>query len=650
MGTPGHMGHPFDVDRIKTGQDLIDYINDAVLRLQNQEIAGSLKWDGINTSFKLVTTEDGEKEFRMDRGTSEIGSVAGFDAESALKKWGPEHGMTQAIVKLLKIFDTALPLIEPELKQLEMWDDPTKYFNTEYIEGKSNVQEYDANILAIHGINQFYEKKAQSWRVRAGTSMDRPGLPRPVDPATNKPVKAGGVEIGYDKEALASLIEKVKPIAAEAGFEVYGDMPVGFDPETELDLEQVLDDVNVDVEIAPDIIKSASLREWLQGVEHPQDRTVKTADGRTVPALSKDIYMHVLRSAEEGAPSLKEYLASEDDVVDAINGAIFYHGTRVLGQAVKNALTSEVGSVGEHEGVVLRGMEDFLVKLTGDFIVQGLASTHGDRSHMLKEEESWAPLDPDWRRNYGREDMSGYNPHARVSPEASEGGERIAVIAGGFKPPHQGHLQMVEFYADKADKVKLYIGANSRPLKNSDGEINADQSRQIWEVYLEDAGLSDKVEIDIVPGSPMKLAYKALEEAEPGQTIIMGCGEKDTYYSPDRLAPYVPEGVNLEAAPCPNIVDPNTDKPFKAEYAREAIRDQDIEKFAQFVPRTSQHRIEELFDILSTALEEMSSAAGGSNSGFGAPLRGRSRGRKEDDKKEKLVSEVMDYLLGITVG
>ena len=70
MGTPGHMAHPFDVDRVKTGQDLIDYINDAVLRLQNQEIAGSVKWDGINTSFKLITTDDGRKEFRMDRGTS----------------------------------------------------------------------------------------------------------------------------------------------------------------------------------------------------------------------------------------------------------------------------------------------------------------------------------------------------------------------------------------------------------------------------------------------------------------------------------------------------------------------------------------------------------------------------------------------------
>ena len=55
MGTPGHMAHPFDVERVQTGQDLVDYINDAVVRLQNQEIGGSVKWDGINTSFKLVT-------------------------------------------------------------------------------------------------------------------------------------------------------------------------------------------------------------------------------------------------------------------------------------------------------------------------------------------------------------------------------------------------------------------------------------------------------------------------------------------------------------------------------------------------------------------------------------------------------------------
>ena len=72
-----------------------------------------------------------------------------------------EHGMANAVATLLKIFNEAIPQITGELKELGMWEDPTKYFNTEYIEGKSNVQEYGENILAIHGINQFYEKKAQ---------------------------------------------------------------------------------------------------------------------------------------------------------------------------------------------------------------------------------------------------------------------------------------------------------------------------------------------------------------------------------------------------------------------------------------------------------------------------------------------------------
>ena len=661
MGTPGHMAHPFDVDKIRKGQDLIDYINDAVLRLQNQEIAGSLKWDGINTSFKLVTTEDGNKEFRMDRGTSEIGSVLGFDAASALKKWGPEHGMTQAIVKLLKIFDSALPLIEPELKRLEMWDDPTKYFNTEYIEGKSNVQEYDANILAIHGINQFYEKTAQPHRIRAGTSMDRPGLPRPVDPATNKPIKGGGVEISYDKEALARLIEKVKPIAAKAGFEVYGDVAVTFDPEIALDLEQVLDDTEIAVEIAPDIIKTASLREWLQGVEHPKDRVVTKADGKVIPALSKDIYLAVLRSAEEGSPSLREYLASQDDVVDAINGAIMYHGTRVLGQAVKRALTSEVGSLEHHEGVVLRGLEDFLVKLTGDFIVQGLASTHGDRGHMLHEEEKWAPTDPDWRRNYGREDSSGYTPSERLA--SSKDPQRVSVIAGGFKPPHRGHLQMVQHYADLSDQVRLFIGSKPRMIENSENKITAQQSIDIWKQYLEDAGLQDKVEIEIIQGSPMKAAYTVLENAKPGQTIIMGCGQKDTYYSEAALANYTPEGVTVEAQPCPNIVDKNG-KPYKAEHLRATINAKDIAGFETFLPKKSLHRSQEIFDSLLGSLEEMSTSGAvvgsmistGTKKGPwpGLDVEEENEEQKKHQRlkgvKEELVTEVLDYLLGITAG
>jgi len=394
MGTPGHMAHPFDVEKIQTGDDLLDYINSAITKLSAGEIAGSVKWDGINTSFKLVTDENGKKDFRMDRGTNHIDSVVGLDAAAAYEKWPKGHGMPPAIEKLLSIFNQALPTIEPELKTLGMWDDPTKYFNTEYIEGTSNVQDYNANILAIHGINQFYEKRAQPHAVRKGISMDRPGLPRPLD-NNGKPIKGGGIEIDFDHQALEQLIRKVQPYAAEYGFQIFGDVPVSFDPEMELDIEAVLDSP-ISIQLEQGNIKSATLREWLKTVTHPKDKkilkVVRDENGvptgtKPVGALSKDIYMAVLRSAEEGGTPLSEYLKDARDISAAIDGGIFYHATRLLGQAVKNVLTSEAGNLERHEGVVLRGLENFLVKLTGDFIVQGLASTHGNHvSEHLKQD------------------------------------------------------------------------------------------------------------------------------------------------------------------------------------------------------------------------------------------------------------------------
>ena len=617
MGTPGHMAHPFDVDRVKTGQDLIDYINDAVLRLKNKEITGSVKWDGINTSFKLITNDEGKKEFRMDRGTSEIGSVIGFSAQSALKKWGTEHGMTQAIVKLLKIFDKALPLIEPELKELGMWDDPTKYFNTEYIEGKSNVQEYTANILAIHSINQFYEKKAQDWRIRAGTSMDRPGLERPTDPKTNKPAKGSGIEIPYNKEALAVLIEKVQPIATEAGFEVYGDVPVEFDPEVELDLDAVLD-TPISVQITPGGVATNTLREWLQMIEHPQERKItksdewiemQTAAGfrpgpKQVGALSKDAYMAVLKSAtDEGVP-LSQYLESQEDVKDALNGALMYHGTRLLGQAVKNALTSTAGGVGGHEGVVLRGMEEFLVKLTGDFIVQGLASTHGDRSKQSLTENQ---------------------------------GQSIALYPGKFKPPHAGHFDVAKDILNKPNIDKLIVYISPKPHEG----ISPEQSRAIWEVYK--LHLPGNVEIRVGEVSPVREVYDYLDgEAKSGDMLNLVLGEKDIadgrYARASERRPDV--GVNILPVP------PQAGG-ISATVMRQALKDNEEEKFIVGLP--SALKDQEISDILTLLgeydLEETSGAGAvaGAPGAFGKPFR-------RDDKENKLVNEVMDYLLGISVG
>ena len=66
------------------------------------------------------------------------------------------HGMRPAIKTLLSILNEALPTIKSELETLGMWDNPAMFLNTEYVEGTTNVTEYDENFLAIHGLNQFY--------------------------------------------------------------------------------------------------------------------------------------------------------------------------------------------------------------------------------------------------------------------------------------------------------------------------------------------------------------------------------------------------------------------------------------------------------------------------------------------------------------
>ena len=165
-------------------------------------------------------------------------------------------------------------------------------------------------------------------------------------------------------------------------------------------------------------------------------------------------------------------------------------------------------------------------------------------------------------------------------------GERIAAVAGGFKPPHRGHMEMISHYADLADKVKLFIGKSPRPIKDDPQgrSISAEQSLKMWEMYLQDAGLADKVDVEIISGSPMKASYSVLEDAQPGQTILMGCGAKDTYFTPEALAKYAPEGVEALPAPCPTIEDPNTKQPYSATAVRATIRDNDLKAFARFLP------------------------------------------------------------------
>jgi len=628
MGTAGHMQHPFDIKSVKTGQDLINYFNNIVKHLTKNP--GSVKFDGINVSFKLVddpSTPTG-KDFRMDRGTSEPSSVKGMTAADAYNKWPEGHGMPPAIDELLTIFNQAIKDIEPELKALKIWDDPTKYFNTEYMKkGKTNVIDYPEKLFAINGVNQFYEKTAQPHRIKKGIGMNRPGLKRPIDPKTNKPTKFNSIEIDYDKEAIQSIIKKVAPIAKKYDVSLVGDVPTELD-ENVLDFDEILKEPFT-IHRSESDIETKPLEEWLKGAKNPFDLKVTKKDGRKINAISKEVYFDVL----SGKPLANLY-ETYDDIYRAIDGALFNHATNKLGVEIKRASKSEKGDLSNHEGIVIRGLESKPVKVTGDFIIKGA-------SGIIK---------------------SKLNENINM--------DTVTILPGKFKPPHRGHLDMINHYSKCSDKVVVLV---SPKKKNA---ITAEMSKKILEMYIKDAKIDNVlVELSEFP-SPVRAAMEYGNKADMhGKKIILGASTKGGDAA-ERFSRNIQKYV--ESAEILNPMD------YAFEPIGEILNATDFRRAIEtnndiigFLPEYSLNRKDEILQILrenkedtdpflgifrglveevleEEGIKELSSMGSGAVAGYALPLGAKPKRlkvkKRKKRKKNKIVTEnevneAFNYLL-----
>lgn len=355
-GVAGHMAHPFDLPSANTGKDLINIFKKVILSLKKTPAA--VKIDGVNTSIKLVTNSEGNKEFALDRGSNKPEDVEGVTISKLSSRFPEGHGMIQTGKTVLQIFNTSIVEIEPELKKLGMWDNPKIVFNMEYVQGATNVIGYANNFLAIHGLNEIIEVRS------------------PVRGSISRASK----EVSYDKKVLKALIEKVNPIAKKYGFDVEHEFEVKIKP---VNLENSL---NKPLSISYDSknIVTKSVREWLLKANNPRAEKIKLASGKTISALSLENYKNVI-----GGIPLNIYLSKDSkDIEKAINGAVFYYATILMGEAVKQSASSSLGSLQTQEGIVIRdpSIASAPVKITGNFI---LGKEQGKFASKRTEEEEY---------------------------------------------------------------------------------------------------------------------------------------------------------------------------------------------------------------------------------------------------------------------
>jgi hypothetical protein len=347
-GAAGHMAHPFNLDSVKTGKDLKTIFEKASNSLQNNP--GSVKIDGVNSSIRLIDI-DGEKQFVMDRGSKKELDVKGITKDDLLSRFGDGHGMVKIGGEVLDMFNEALPSLQSDLEKLGAWDNPNILFNMEYVSGKTNVQDYGSNFIAIHGLNQIENKEVEGKR----------------GPLT----KRISSEVSYDKSALQSLLDNLAPTAKKQGFEVYGSVPTEMTkkPDFSSALSKTYEVVSNEGK------ESKSLDQWLNEVIAipEEDFIFMNVEGsqKKVGAVSKQVYLAILQGE-----NIDDLFENEDDQKKAIDGFTTYLATEKLGDEVLKVLDSPMGSVENHEGVVIRdeAIASVPFKITGKFILGGLVS------------------------------------------------------------------------------------------------------------------------------------------------------------------------------------------------------------------------------------------------------------------------------------
>jgi len=355
-GAAGHMAHPFNLSNVNNGRDLLNIFEKSADSLQNNP--GAVKIDGVNSSIRLVNL-DGKRQFVMDRGSKKELDIKGITKDDLLRRFGDGHGMIKVGGEVLDLFNAALPNLENDLKKLGAWDNPNILFNMEYVSGKTNVQEYGSNFIAIHGLNKIESKEVQGARKML--------------------TKRISSEISYDKNALQSLLNALEPIAKKRGYEVYGSVPTKMKkkPNFTSALSKTYT-VN-----AGESSETKTLGQWLNSLNNiPEEDFIfmnvgyekdsSTVNRKKVGAVSKQVYLAILNG--ENIDGLFE---DEKDRKKAIEGFVTYLATEKLGDEVLKVLDSPMGSVENHEGVVIRdnNIASVPFKITGKFILGGLATS-----------------------------------------------------------------------------------------------------------------------------------------------------------------------------------------------------------------------------------------------------------------------------------
>ena len=456
-----------------------------------------------------------------------------------------------------------------------------EFYSNKDGDGVGNVTSYNKNFIAIHGLGEFY-KNQQGNRDKRSVYQDLEDqindLKQEIEEAyvNGENVNDLQEELQFaiqeyhnkknnHKKILNDISRELQDNANKVDFQSFSTIPVKFKGEEST--ESIIEKINeaLDKEwtflhknfylqnknneqyegpmgIGPGKVNTETgdfsgrtLREHLENIktnpEHQssdvrvsdyyfreilkKERNPKNDSERTRYVFSQDIYQAVA----ENDIGVADIAYQNEDVGPINDAVVIWHTIRVLGNVIKQALTSDVDlglPIYEQEGVVLQAPDTCTgasFKITGEFFLDNRNKETGDKKHKV-----------------------GEMLHEVKLYEQEEAKRHVILIPGGFKPPTGGHYSMIKQYDNKVDVIKVYVVTGD---VKRDG-VTLQQSKQIFDLY---GGFSDKVEfIEANHPTPLTTCYKLMQEPEfikkhPDAYFAIGASDKGD--DPKRIKDFV---------------------------------------------------------------------------------------------------------------
>jgi cytidyltransferase-like protein len=145
----------------------------------------------------------------------------------------------------------------------------------------------------------------------------------------------------------------------------------------------------------------------------------------------------------------------------------------------------------------------------------------------------------------------------------------VALYPGKFKPPHQGHFNVVQQASKIADEVVVIM---SNVPKD---EFTPEQSMEVWSLYKD--LLPSNVEIKVATkSSPVSEVFDIIKDKSRDFIVLYGKGERSRYAAIDK---------DREKYSNVQIVDAGTTENFNASDLRPLIRNKDLKSIQTFLPK-----------------------------------------------------------------